>query len=32
MPETMKYLDTTVLYVVTLTLIALFVSNRYNIF
>ena len=32
MPETMKYLDTTVLYVVTLILIAIFVSDRSNIF
>ena len=31
-PETMKYFDTTLLYVVTLILIALFVSREYNIF
>jgi len=31
-PETMKYMDTTALYVVTLVLVALFVSREYNIF
>ena len=31
-PETMKYLDTTTLYIVTLILIAWFVSREYNLF
>lgn len=31
-PETMKYVDTTVLYVVTLVLIAVFTSNEYRVF
>ena len=30
-PETMKYVDTTVLYVVTLILIAVFTSNEYRL-
>lgn len=31
-PKTMKYLDTTTAYIVTLVLVAMFVSNEYNIF